>query len=260
MKSRHTGEGRYPERRALTLNGITFNPSGFPLPVSHARVSECGNPIPHSAISAPSAVTPSNLTAKNAWPTMSVSRKRSPADTPRPAKPCETNRERHRGKSEHAKSSQTVSPPRRLSGASPRIRFNTPLPNGSSGARQFENGRKTGRSDRVSNCLIFSNCLAPEPSPSYSSFPRKDAVEKPSYRRRPVSRGAGANFERHHFQSLRFPLPVSHARVSECGNPIPHSAISAPSAVNPRTEMRGRESTRFNRLQYGNITALTGLE
>ena len=116
--------------------------------------------------SAPSAVTAPNLTAKNAWTTMSVSRKRSPADTPRPAKPCETNRERHRGKSEHAKSSQTVSPPRRLSGASPRIRFNTPLPNGSSGARQFENGRKRGGSDQFSNCLIFSNCLAPEPSPS----------------------------------------------------------------------------------------------
>ena len=97
--------------------------------------------------------------------------------------------------------------------------------------------------------------------PSYSSFPRKDTLEEPSYRRRPVSRGANTNFERHHFQSHRFPFPETHTKFPESGNAMPHSAISTPSAVNPHTVivMRGRESTRFNRLEYGSITAMTGL-
>ena len=201
---------------------------------------------------------------------MNVSQERSPADTPRPAKRCETNRERHRGKSEHAKSSQTVSPPRRVSGASPRIRFNTPLPNGSSGARQIEKGKKKrgfGSNPKLSHLLKPSRTRPQSTIGTImnyatleSSFPRKETVEKPSYRRRPVSRGTSANFEQHHFQSLRFPLPVSHAGVSECGNPITHSAISAPSAVNPRVAIQGRESTRFHRLQYGGITTIRHLK
>ena len=200
---------------------------------------------------------------------MSLSQEGSPAVTPRPAKPCETNRERHRGKSEHAESSQTVSPTRRRAGASPQIRFNTTLPSECSGARRIENGKKKrglGSILKLSHFLKLSRTRAQSfigakmnGKPSYSSFPRKKTVEKPSYRRRPVSREANTNFERHHFQSLRFPFPESHAKVSENGNPIPHSAISAPYPVNPRTVMRGRESTRFNRLEYGSITAMTGL-
>ena len=195
----------------------------------------------------PSAVPASNLTPKNAWPTMSLSQEGSPAVTPRPAKPCETNRERHRGKSEHAKSSQTVSLPRRLSGASPRIRFKKPLPSECSGARRIENGKKKrglGSILKLSHFLKLSHVLklsrTPAQSfigakmngkPSHSSFPRNEIVEEPSYRRRPVSRGANTNFERHHFQSHRFPFPEAHAKAPESGNPIPHSAISAPSVV-----------------------------
>ena len=206
---------------------------------------------------------------------MSLSQEGSPAVTPRPAKPSETNRERHREKSEHAESSQTVSLPRRLSGASPRIRFKKPFPSESSGARQFENGKKKrgfesnlklSRFLKVSHFLKMSHTRAQSfigakmnGKHSYSSFPRKKTIEKPSYRRRPVSRGANTNFERHHFQFHRFPFPEAHTKVPESGNAIPHSAISTPSAVNPRTVMRGRESTRFNRLEYGSITAMTGL-
>ena len=171
--------------------------------------------------------------------------------------------------------SQTVSPTRRLSGASPRIRFKTPCTNERNGARQNENGKKKrgfGSILKLSHFLKLSHILKMSHTqaqsligakmngkPSYSSFPRKKTVEKPSYRRRPVSRGANTNFERHHFQFRWFPPPVNHAKVPESGNPMLHSAISAPSVVNPRTVMQGRESTRFNRLEYGSITAMTGL-
>ena len=165
--------------------------------------------------------------------------------------------------------SQTVSPTRRLSGASPRIRFKTPCTNERNGARQNENGKKKrgfGSILKLSRFLKMSRTPAQSfigakmnGKPSYSSFPRKDTLEEPSYRRRPVSRGTSTNFERHHFQSHRFPPHANHAKIPESGNPMPHSAISTPSVVNPRTVMQGRESTRFNRLEYGSITAMTGL-
>ena len=171
------------------------------------------------------------------------------------------------------KSSQTVSQRERLPGARPRNSFKTPRPDGQKGARQIENERKkrgVGLSLKLSHLLKPSRALLRSVIGTImnyatlkSSFPRKVTVEKPSYRRRPVSRGANTNLDRHHFPSLRFPLPVSHAGVSECGNPMPPSTISAPSAVNPRAAIQGRESTRLNRLQYGGITTirhLTGLE
>ena len=170
------------------------------------------------------------------------------------------------------KLSQPVSQPERPPGALARISFKTPRRNGRNGARQIENGKKQGgfgSRPKLSHRPELSHRLRPSRALPQSvigmkmnhttlnsSFPRKETAEKASYRRRPVSRGANTILDRHHLPSLGFPLPVSHAKVFESGNQMPPSAISAPSAVNPRAAMRGRESTRLNRLRCGSITAI----
>ncbi len=147
-----------------------FQSLRFPFPESHAEVPDSGNPIPLSAISAPSAVNASNLTGKNAKPTMNESHERSPADTPRPAKPCETNREKRRGKFDRGEVFSNCLTTRHLSDAYARYGFKTPGRTGRNERDKLRTGGKRERSGRVPNCLIVSDCLTPYSDPS---FPRR---------------------------------------------------------------------------------------
>ena len=179
-----------------------FQSHRFPFPEAHAKAPESGNPIPHSAISR--ALCGENLNMRD--------------------------------------HSQTVSPTRRLSARVPESGSNT-LHERANGARQNENGKKKrgfGSILKLSHFLKLSHILKMSHflklshtraqsfigtkmngKPSYSSFPRKKTVEKPSYRRRPVSRGANTNFERHHFQSHRFPSLRLKQRLLKAGIRFP---------------------------------------
>ena len=156
--------------KALLLQGKVPRFRLFARMTGHAGVSECGNPITHSAISAPSAVNASNLTGKNAKPTMNESHERSPADAPSPAKPCETNREKRRGKFDRGEVFSNCLTTRHLSDAYARYSFKTPGRTGRNERDKLRTGGKRERSGRVPNCLIVSDCLTPYSDPS---FPRR---------------------------------------------------------------------------------------